>query len=221
MLPWHRRCFEKLISSCAMLERLTLINFDGFTHLNINAPNLQFFDVEGVFDDVSFENTFVLALVSIGLYVNVKNDQNVSYGSSSKLLRFFVNLPMFEDLRFRATFLRLTQRNKLLWDQSELDCIKFLLSNSPVLEKMTIKPVSKEGGMGVGKTIAAFSASLDPSRSLSSGAITMDCVLGRHCCAVKCFPSILWLAGCTSSFIVQRCFYVRQLGCDCFDNVLC
>ncbi|KAJ6955021.1 F-box/FBD/LRR-repeat protein [Populus alba x Populus x berolinensis] len=98
--------FEKLISSCAMLERLTLINFDGFTHLNINAPNLQFFDVEGLFDDVSFENTFVLALVSIGLYVNVKNDQNVSYGSSSKLLRFFVNLPHVRRLEIQSYFLK-------------------------------------------------------------------------------------------------------------------
>jgi hypothetical protein len=89
-----------------MLERLTLINFDGFTHLNINAPNLQFFDVGGVFDDVSFENTFALALVSIGLYVNVKNDQNVSYGSSSKLLRLFVNLPHVRRLEIQSYFLK-------------------------------------------------------------------------------------------------------------------
>ncbi|KAK4860302.1 hypothetical protein QYF36_020950 [Acer negundo] len=70
-----------------MLERLTLMNFDGFSHLKIDAPNLQFFDIGGVFDDVSFENTFNLALVSIGLYVNVTKDQTLVLGSSIKLLR--------------------------------------------------------------------------------------------------------------------------------------
>ncbi|KAJ6675718.1 F-BOX/RNI/FBD-LIKE DOMAIN PROTEIN [Salix viminalis] len=59
--------FENLISRCALLERLTLMNFDGFTHLKINAPNLQFFDVGGVFDDVSFENTLLLTQATIAL----------------------------------------------------------------------------------------------------------------------------------------------------------
>lgn len=98
--------FENLISSCPMLERLTLMNFDGFSHLNIDAPNLQFFDIGGVFDDVSFENTFNLALVSIGLYVNVKKDQTLVLGSSSKLLRFFVHLPHIRRLEIQSYFLK-------------------------------------------------------------------------------------------------------------------
>lgn len=97
--------FENLISSCPMLERLTLMNFDGFTHLNIDAPNLQFFDIGGVFDDVNFENTFHLALVSIGLYVNVKTDQTAP-GNSCKLLRFFVHLPHIRRLEIQSYFLK-------------------------------------------------------------------------------------------------------------------
>ncbi|PNY02090.1 F-box/FBD/LRR-repeat protein [Trifolium pratense] len=54
--------FENLISSCPLLERLTLMNFDGFNHLNIRSPNLQFFDIGGKFDDISFENTSQLAV---------------------------------------------------------------------------------------------------------------------------------------------------------------
>ncbi|XP_022772803.1 F-box/FBD/LRR-repeat protein At1g13570-like isoform X4 [Durio zibethinus] len=98
--------FENLISSCPLLERLTLMNFTGVTHLNIDARNLQFFDVGGNFDDVSFQNTPHLALVSIGLYVNINNDENNAQDSSSKLLRFFVNLPQIQRLEVQNYFLK-------------------------------------------------------------------------------------------------------------------
>ncbi|KAL9385830.1 hypothetical protein Peur_022840 [Populus x canadensis] len=229
--------FENLISSCALLERLTLMNFDGFTHLKINAPNLQFFDIGGIFDDVSFENTSLLTLVSIGLYANVKNDRHVSRGSSSKLLRFFVNLPHLRRLEIQSYFIKYLAISKVpsrlpkpcmdlnyisirinfndfeensaalcilkscpnlqeiemlgrpeeqadvepqtgFWGdgqwkclfgqlrlvkivgisgiRSELDCIKFLLSNSPVLEQMTVKPASIEGGWELVKELLRF-----------------------------------------------------------------
>jgi len=40
--------------------------------------------------------------------------------------------------------------------RSELDCIKFLLSNSPVLEQMTVKPASIEGGWELVKELLRF-----------------------------------------------------------------
>lgn len=45
-----------------------------------------------IFYDVSFRNTFHLALVSIGLYVNINTDENDT-GERSSRLKFFVNLP--------------------------------------------------------------------------------------------------------------------------------
>lgn len=98
--------FEDLISKCPLLERLTLMNFDGFSILNIQAPNLQFFDIGGVFDDVRFSNTFALAIVSIGLYVSVRNDQNLGFGNSSNLLKFFSNLPRIQRLEVQSYFLK-------------------------------------------------------------------------------------------------------------------
>ncbi|KAF3975106.1 hypothetical protein CMV_001638 [Castanea mollissima] len=93
--------FENLISSCPLLERLTLMNFDGFTYLNIEAPNLQFFDIGGVFNDISFENAFQLAVVSIGLY-----DKRQSHANSSNLLKFFVHLPHIRRLEIQSYFLK-------------------------------------------------------------------------------------------------------------------
>ncbi|KAJ8772655.1 hypothetical protein K2173_027832 [Erythroxylum novogranatense] len=229
--------FENLISGCPLLERLTLMNFDGFSHLNINAPNLQFFDIGGVFDDVSFENTFQLTLVSIGLYENVKNDPRTAHGGYWKLLSFFANLPRIRRLEVQSYFLqylavgnipsklpkpcidlnylsirinfndleenaaalcllrsapnlqelemlaRPEEQNSAVtvtkfseddkWNclfgqlqfikivgisgvKAELDFINFLLSNSPMLERMTIKPAPTNGGWEMVKQLLRF-----------------------------------------------------------------
>lgn len=98
--------FEQMISSCPSLERLTLMNFDGFTLLNIHAPNLLFFDVGGVFEDVSFQDTFHLAVVSIGLYVNSGVERNLAFGSSGNLIKFFACLPHIQRLEVQSFFLK-------------------------------------------------------------------------------------------------------------------
>ncbi|XP_038715721.1 F-box/FBD/LRR-repeat protein At1g13570-like isoform X2 [Tripterygium wilfordii] len=96
--------FENLISSCPLLEKLTLMNFDGFTHLKIDAPNLQFFDIGGVFEYISFESTFQLSLVSVGLYAN-KNARNVSL-EAIKWHSFFTDLPHVRRLEIQCFFLK-------------------------------------------------------------------------------------------------------------------
>jgi hypothetical protein len=97
--------FGSLISSCPLLERLTLMNFDGFTHLNIDAPKLQFFYTGGAFEDISFENTPCLTVISIGLYVNV-GDKRRAYSNYSNLLKFFVRLPHIRRLEVQSYFLK-------------------------------------------------------------------------------------------------------------------
>lgn len=229
--------FEHLISSCPTLERLTLMNFDGFSLLNIHAPNLQFFDIGGVFDDVSFENTSSLAIVSIGLYVNIGYDQNLTLGNTGNLIKFFAHLPSIQRLEVQSYFLkylavgkipgrlpipcielnylsirinfndmeeslaalcllrsspnlqeleilgrpeeqtipvrvksigeedydncplnqlRLVKIAGIIGVRCELDFINFLLANSPVLEKMTVKPTSNDRGWELLKELVRF-----------------------------------------------------------------
>lgn len=98
--------FEDLIHRCPLLERLTLMNFEGFANLKIHAPKLTFFDIGGVFEDVVFENTFHLSTVSIGLYVNIGNDHELTLGTTSKLTKFFASLPSIQRLEVQSFFLK-------------------------------------------------------------------------------------------------------------------
>ncbi|KAG9148090.1 hypothetical protein Leryth_003666, partial [Lithospermum erythrorhizon] len=105
-ITMEQTAFEYLIYSCPLLERLTLMNFDGFTNLKIHAPNLLFFDIGGVFEDVSFQGTSHLAIVSIGLYVNADYGRNVALGKPGNLVKFFAHLPHIQRLEIQSFFLK-------------------------------------------------------------------------------------------------------------------
>ncbi|KAK2994808.1 hypothetical protein RJ640_021040 [Escallonia rubra] len=105
--------FEYLISSCLLLERLTLMNFEGFTQLNIHAPNLLFFDVGGVFEDINFGNASHLAIVSIGLYVNAGYDKNPALGNTGNMIKFFAPLPHIQRLEVQSFFLKYLAAGKV------------------------------------------------------------------------------------------------------------
>ncbi|CAH1454377.1 unnamed protein product [Lactuca virosa] len=230
--------FEDLIHWCPLLERLTLMNFEGFANLKIHAPKLTFFDIGGVFEDVVFENTFHLSTVSIGLYVNIGNDHELTLGTTSKLTKFFASLPSIQRLEVQSFFLkflavdmvprrlptpcmelnylslrinfndmdeclaalcilrsspnllelemlarpdeqaapravaknlveedfqncffsqlRFVKIAGILGVARELNFINFLLANTPVLERMTVKPASQECGWDLLKELLRF-----------------------------------------------------------------
>lgn len=105
-ITMEQDAFEQLVSRCHLLERLTLMNFEGFSDLKIHAPNLLFFDVGGVFEDINFMNTFNLAIVSIGLYVNPGFDKNLTLGCAGNLVKFFAHLPRLQRLEVQSFFLK-------------------------------------------------------------------------------------------------------------------
>lgn len=82
------------------------MNFEGFSDLKIHAPNLLFFDIGGVFEDINFMDTFNLAIVSIGLYVNPGFDRNLTLGSAGNLVKFFAHLPRIQRLEVQSFFLK-------------------------------------------------------------------------------------------------------------------
>ncbi|XP_024631145.1 F-box/FBD/LRR-repeat protein At1g13570 isoform X2 [Medicago truncatula] len=97
---------ENLISSCLMLERLILMECDGFKNLNIHAPNLQYFLMEGKFEDISFKNTSQLADVFINLSENFESKQGRLHERSSNLVEFFIHLPHIRSLEIQNYFLK-------------------------------------------------------------------------------------------------------------------
>ncbi|XP_003588676.2 F-box/FBD/LRR-repeat protein At1g13570 isoform X1 [Medicago truncatula] len=100
--------FENLISSCPLLENLTLTELDGFTQINIHAPNLKVLDICGKFEDISFDNTFQLdyVFVDLSLYLNSESNQSRLHGSPSNLLNFFAHLHHIHGLVINGYFLK-------------------------------------------------------------------------------------------------------------------
>ncbi|RHN76878.1 putative F-box domain, leucine-rich repeat domain, L domain-containing protein [Medicago truncatula] len=101
--------FEILISGCPLLERLILIEFDGFTKINIHAPNLKVLAIVGKFVDIRFEKTSQLAKVCVrlSLYLNSESNQSRLHGSSSNLLNFFAHMQHVYELIITGEFLKL------------------------------------------------------------------------------------------------------------------
>ncbi|XP_065853047.1 F-box/FBD/LRR-repeat protein At1g13570-like [Euphorbia lathyris] len=67
--------FEKLISSCPLLEHLTVRKLSCVDHLHINVPKLKYFCFDGEFKSMCF-NTPLLEVLSVNLYrIGSENNQ--------------------------------------------------------------------------------------------------------------------------------------------------
>ncbi|CAJ2675109.1 F-box/FBD/LRR-repeat protein At1g13570-like isoform X2 [Trifolium pratense] len=99
-----QNALENLISSCPILEHLTLIGLDDLTEIKIHAPNLKILGILGEFVDFSFENTFQLTELSL-LFHSQRNQSRLS-GCSSNLLKFSAHLPHIQHLDISSGFLK-------------------------------------------------------------------------------------------------------------------
>jgi hypothetical protein len=93
--------FEILISGSPLLEKLKLVDFDGFTQINIHAPNIKFIEIIGKFEGISFDNTPQLAKVFVH-----QTSQSKLRGCSSNLVDFFYHLPNIQKLLIISYFIK-------------------------------------------------------------------------------------------------------------------
>lgn len=88
---------ENLISSCPLLESLTLSYFDSL-ELNIRAPNLKYLILEGEFKDICLENTPMLVAISVAMYMTDDIAEHFEQISSCNFDKFLGGVPSLQKL---------------------------------------------------------------------------------------------------------------------------
>ncbi|XP_028069740.1 F-box/FBD/LRR-repeat protein At1g13570-like [Camellia sinensis] len=88
---------ESLISSCPLLESLTLSYFDSLA-LTICAPNLKHLCLEGEFKDICLKNTPLLLAISVAMYMTDDIAEHFEQSSSCNFDKFLGSVPCLERL---------------------------------------------------------------------------------------------------------------------------
>lgn len=88
---------ENLLSSCPLLESLTLSYFDSFA-LSIRAPNLKYLCLEGEFKDIRLENTPLLIFVSVSMYMTDDTAEHFEQCSNCNFDKFLGGVPCLQTL---------------------------------------------------------------------------------------------------------------------------
>ena len=106
--------FENLISSCPVLERLSVSFSNHISHVTINVPHLRSLHVLANLESISFENTYCLAEVFL---IREEFTANVirACRSSTNLLKFFLQLPLLRTLQVDSFFLKVTAHTNHFW----------------------------------------------------------------------------------------------------------
>ncbi|KAG6654044.1 F-box/FBD/LRR-repeat protein At1g13570 [Carya illinoinensis] len=94
---------ESLISSCPLLESLSLSYSDSLT-LNIYAPNLKYLCLEGEFKDICLQNTPLLIVMSVAMYMTEDIAEHMQQSSSCNFIKLLGSVPYLERLIGRIYF---------------------------------------------------------------------------------------------------------------------
>ncbi|KAI8021859.1 F-box/FBD/LRR-repeat protein [Camellia lanceoleosa] len=150
---------SSLISSCPLLEELSLKRSFISDCLEINAPNLRFLVCCEIYgSSICLKNTARLARVSICYFMGIFNVEGITQAETSKLVTLFGSLPVIEFLLLEyhtiqymsaggvpkrlPTTLNNLKTLKLLSicfeEVNEISVILCLIRSSPNLEKITI-----------------------------------------------------------------------------------
>ncbi|KAK4764460.1 hypothetical protein SAY87_013898 [Trapa incisa] len=88
---------ESIISSCPLLENLSLSYFDSLA-ITISAPNLKYLRLEGEFKDIFLQNTPALVAISVAMYMTDDIAEHFEQSSSCKFVKFLGGVPLLEHL---------------------------------------------------------------------------------------------------------------------------
>ncbi|KAI8539276.1 hypothetical protein RHMOL_Rhmol09G0169300 [Rhododendron molle] len=152
---------ENLISSCPLLESLTLSYFDSFA-LSICAPNLKYLCLEGEFKDIRLENTPLLIFVSVSMYMTDDTAEHFEQNSSCNFDKFLGGVPCLQRLigyiyftkylsvgnelgKLPITYshLKIVQLYEVSFeDMKEILVVLRLILNSPILQELQISSSS-------------------------------------------------------------------------------
>ena len=91
--------FSSLISSCPLLEYLTVESCSSVDCLEIDAPKLIFLSCQSHVSSICFKNTSLLFIISITLEVD-RNENKISFkeGETSNMVMLFDSLPVIQYL---------------------------------------------------------------------------------------------------------------------------
>ncbi|CAL5340438.1 unnamed protein product [Camellia sinensis] len=146
---------SSIISSCPLLEKLSLKRSFSSDCLEINAPNLRFLVYEICGTSICLKHAARLARVSI-CFMGIINVEGITHAETSKLVTLFGSLPVIEFLLLEYRTIRdvisgvpkrlPTTLNNLktlklficFEEVNEISVILCLIRSSPNLEKITI-----------------------------------------------------------------------------------
>lgn len=98
---------ESLISSCPLLESLSLSYFDSLA-LSIRAPNLRYLYLEGEFKDLCLEETPLLVDISVAMYMTDDIAEHFEQSSNCNFVKFLGGVPNLERLIGHIYFTKVT-----------------------------------------------------------------------------------------------------------------
>lgn len=178
---------ESLISSCPLLESLTLSYFDSLD-LTIRAPNLKYLILEGEFKSICLEDTPLLIAISVAMYMTDDIAEHFEHSSSCNFRKFLGGVSCLQRLIGHIYFtkylsvgndlgevpieyhhLKVIELNQVSFeDMKEILVVLMLIVSSPNLEELQIS--------GSSNTLAATEA---PDLDFWVNECPSDCTLER------------------------------------------
>ncbi|KAL7170808.1 hypothetical protein ACSBR2_035642 [Camellia fascicularis] len=128
---------ESLISSCPLLESLTLSYFDSLA-LTICAPNLKYLCLEGEFKDISLKYTPLLLAISVAMYMTDDIAEHFEQSSSCNFDKFLSSNNLGK-LPVAYNHLKVIELYQVSFeDMKEILVVLRLIVNSPCLQELQI-----------------------------------------------------------------------------------